>query len=577
MKKILVIEDDQPIRSAILKFLQAESYDAICAPDGYAGIQLALEQAPDLILCDIMMPECDGYEVLTTLRQNPATASLPFIFLSAKADRSDLRQGMDLGADDYLTKPFTRDELLGAIAARLSKQAGMIQPFLHEMRSAAEHLTHIAYRDPLTNLPNRILFYQRLQEALERCRRSHSLLGVLYLNLDAFKAINLDLGYASGDELLQVVAQRLSTLLGYEHTLARFGDDEFVVILNGVTQRRDAATMARSLLNALREPIALAGQYLSVQASLGIALYPDNGNDANDLIHHAKLAMRQAKQKGGSYQFYSLEIDSLLAQQEWISGHLRFALARNELTLVYQPQVNLITDRVIGFEAFLRWQHPEMGLLYPDKFLPMAEESGLIVEIGAWVLQTACAQAQTWQSPSHPPVKLVVNLSTRQFHQANLRDLIGQALAQSGLDPSLLVFDLTEATIMEDWDASLEILQGLNAMGVSVTIDDFGTGLSSLNSLKRLPIDGVKLDRSFVQDITQNAHSLAIAKAIVAVAQSLRLKAIAEGVETDEQAAVLRRIGCFAAQGNYFSAAIAPARLQDWLLPSSNLPGASGR
>ncbi|HEY9616936.1 MAG TPA: EAL domain-containing protein [Microcoleaceae cyanobacterium] len=554
MTRILVIEDDSTVQSLILKLLQAEGFTTISSSDGRSGIAMAQMHEPDLIICDIMMPECNGYEVLEVLRQHPTTARIPFIFLSAKADRAALRQGMELGADDYLTKPFTRAELLGAIAARLDKQASITQPYIDEMKRAARSLNQLAYRDPLTNLPNRILLHHRLQELLLEAGRSQQLIAVMYLNLNRFKAVNLNLGYSGGDQLLQTVAERLSQLSPHEGHIARLSGDEFGLLLTDIAGQGGIVEFAKQVLTFLAEPYELFDQYVQIHSSLGIAVYPQDGNTPDALLSRADTAMRQAKTLGGSqYAFYDVEMDLLISERRMIESQLRSAQTNQELELHYQPQVNLVTGRIIGAEALLRWKNPSLGSVSPAKFIPVAEETGLIVPIGEWVLQTACAQARAWRNASQMPIRVSVNLSARQFKQANLLGMVTQVLEETQLDPTLLVLELTETSVMEDVDTTISILQQLKKMGVQISIDDFGTGYSSLNYLKRFPIDVLKIDQSFVQDIITDTNDAAIAKAIIAMAQSLQLKVIAEGVETQEQYEFLRQNGCNAMQGYLFS------------------------
>jgi diguanylate cyclase len=568
MKTILVIDDDEQIRAYLLRLLKITGFQAVSAEDGASGVQLVKAYLPDLVLCDVMMPHLDGYGVLAQLRQDPDTATIPLIFLSAKGDRSNVRQGMNLGADDYLIKPFTSTELVEAIAGRLEKQATITQPYVDEMKRAAENLTKAAYNDPLTNLPNRILLRQWLQEAMRRVDRQQQKqaqtsepsantvysIGVFYLNLDRFRSINHNFGHRVGDELLKAVAQRLSDSLGKQNTVARLGGDEFGVILEKAYQKQEIEDFAQQILAVIAAPYLLDGQEIHIQVSLGIALYPTDGHDADQLLTHADAARRCCRKQGGnSYQFYTSEMIPLSAERQWLETDLLNALGQSEFQLYYQPQVNVITGRLIGMEALLRWQHSQRGMILPSIFLPVAEELGLMVSIGEWVLQTACAQIQAWQSLSLMPLRVAVNLSARQFRHENLVAMIRRVLNQTGLDPTLLVLELTEASIMEDVKMTIATLQALKTTGVEIAIDDFGTGYSSLNYLRRFPIDTLKIDRSFVAQVTENPQDAAITSAVIAMAQSLKLKVIAEGVETPAQLAFLRQHGCQAAQGNIYS------------------------
>ena len=572
MTQILVIEDDANVRTLILKLLHAEGFEVVGATDGAVGIQLAQAHEPDLIICDIMMPGCGGYEVLEQLRANPATAMIPFIFLSAKADRTDLRQGMELGADDYLTKPFKRAELLGAVAARLAKRASITQPYIDEMKRAAQTLSQLAYRDPLTNLPNRILLHHQLQEALRQAQRSQQSVAVLHLNLDRFKLINTNLGYSNGDLLLQTVAKRLDRAFGQQYTLARLGGDEFSLLITDASSQQDVTRLAEKVLELLAEPYDIDGYQAQLQTSIGIARYPEDGSTPDRLLNKADTAMRSAKvSTTGKYQFYAAEMDALLTERQFMETRLNLALARLEFQLYYQPQVNLITRRIIGVEALLRWYCPELGTIAPGKFIPIAEETGLIIPIGQWVLKTACAQAKAWQTISQMPIRMSVNLSACQFKQENLVETVARVLDETGLPADLLVLELTETSVMENVEATVVTLQQLKAMGIQISIDDFGTGYSSLNYLKRFPIDTLKIDRSFVQEIPTDANDAAISRAIIAMAQSLQLKVIAEGVETEEQFNFLRQSGCHAMQGYLFSRPIAAAELEKLLLADKRL------
>lgn len=581
MTQILVIEDDSNVRSLILKLLQAEGFDAISAEDGRVGIKLATIHEPDLIICDIMMPECDGYEVLSQIRHNSTTATIPFIFLSAKSERDDLRQGMDLGADDYLTKPFKRAELLGAVSARLAKQASLTQPYVTEMKRAAQTLSQLAYRDPLTNLPNRILLHHQFHEAIAQAMRTDQTatartspqVAVFCINLNRFKAINTNLGYANGDLLLRLVAERLEqSAETYRGTAARLGGDEFSLLLNNVTDKEQAATTAKNVLKTLTEPYNLEGHYVQMQVSIGIALYPSDSENPDRLLNQADTAMRHVKAKGsGGYQFYAHEMDAIATERQQMESKLNEGLKHQEFLLYYQPQVNLITGRIIGAEALLRWNHPELGLISPDKFIAIAEETGLIIPIGEWVLQTACAQAKAWQSSKQLPIEISVNLSARQFRQENLVETIAETLQKTGLKPESLVLELTETSVMENVESTIQTLKELKERGVRISIDDFGTGYSSLNYLKRFPIDKLKIDQSFVREITTDPNDAAIAKAIIAMAQSLQLKVIAEGVETEAQSSFLRQSGCHAMQGYLFSPPVPPTTFEKLLLSDTRL------
>lgn len=572
MTKILVIEDVQILREEILEALECLEFDVVGAENGVVGVEQAKLHLPDLILCDVMMPELDGYGVYEALRENSETAIIPFIFLSAKADKSDIRQGMNLGADDYLTKPFTTSELSDAITARLQKQAKITQPYITEMKRAAEHLSQLAYRDPLTNLPNRILLHQRLQEAIAQAKRHQYSIGILCLNLSRFKLVNAALGHLIGDRLLQAVAQRLTQCVSSNDTVARLSGDEFSVVLTGITQKPDLVDTAQQILNKLSEPYDINGEEILIQLSMGITVYPEDNSNQDKLLNHADTAMRRAKRQGSSaYQLYNPDLDTLIAKRQFLETYLGHAIERSELEVYYQPQINLITGRIIGTEALLRWQHPNLGTISPSTFIPIAEETGLIFPIGEWLLHQVCTQAGIWQTSNFIPIRVSVNLSARQFKQQNLITLIAQALRETGLDPNRLELELTETSLMEDVDMTIATLLELKAMGIQISIDDFGTGYSSLNYLRRFPLDTLKIDQSFVSHVVHDANDAAIATAIIAMAQSLKLKVIAEGVETEEQFNFLRQHGCYAMQGFLFSPPLPAAEFEQLLAENKRL------
>lgn len=566
MKRVLVIEDDLIIRQSIQKFLESDGMETKGAANGESGLQLLESYAPDLVICDIMMPGITGYEVLQQVRSNPATASIPFIFLTAKVQRADLRHGMELGADDFVTKPFTRNELLAAVLARFRKQSAVTQPYVNAMRQAAENLQKLSFQDALTGLPNRIHFHHRLQELINAAKTTESMVAVLYLNICNVSEVIEKLGQEVADELLQAIAQSLQTKFGSTNNLARLGTYEIGIVCESFNRRYDIANMAQQLLSLLLQGYWLRGQWIKPHISLGIALFPDNGTYPNDLIHHARLAMQQVnKQQVSHYQFYSLEIDAQAAQRSLMIDHLPQAIGNGELSLCFQPILHLITGRVLGAEALIRWHHPELGILYPKTFLSLAKEIRHLEVIEEWVIREACKAAQAWQLISHLPVKVLVNLSNEQLSHANLPNAVTQILQTTNLSPNLLVFDLQEPDLMESMEVNLEQIQHLKEIGVKTVIDDFGTGLTSLSYLQRLPLEGIKIDASLIRGIESDEDALSVVKAIVAVAQSLQLRTIAEGVEKQDQIVHLRQAGCYAAQGQALCAPLSTEDFETYL------------
>ncbi len=435
-----------------------------------------------------------------------------------------------------------------------------------ERKQAEEMAHHLAYHDPLTGLPNRVLFNDHLTLELAHARRNKCMVAVIFLDLDRFKTINDTLGHAIGDRLLQEVAKRLTGCLRGGDTVARLGGDEFMLLLSGITHGEDVAKVARRILEVLKPPFNLDGHELHITGSMGISLYPSDGEDAETLIKNADTAMYRAKEQGrGAYQFYTPSMNAKAFEHLILENDLQRALERQEFVVYYQPQVSLHTGQIVGVEALVRWQHPDKGLVPPMEFIPLAEETGLIIPLGDWVFWEACAQNRAWQKAGFPPLWIAINLSARRFKQKGLIKDIARILKETGLDPNYLELELTESHLMENVEATLSTLHELKAMGIHLSVDDFGTGYSSLSYLKRFPIDKLKIDRLFVLDITSNPDDAAIAMAIIAMAHSLKLKVTAEGVETKEQLEFLRAHQCDEMQGYYFSRPV-PAEIITQLL-----------
>ncbi len=423
-----------------------------------------------------------------------------------------------------------------------------------ERKRIEQDLAHRESHDPLTGLPNHALFRERLGLAMADARRRNRLVGIMFFDLDRFKLINDTLGHTLGDALLRSVSERLRGWLREADTVARMGGDEFMVILTDLNRPQDAAVVAQKVLTALSEPYLLGGQEIQVTPSIGISLYPLDGEDSDALIKNADAAMYRAKDQGrNTYQFFTADMNAQALERMELGDGLRRALERQEFLLHYQPQVDLATNRVVGVEAVIRWKHPKRGLVPPSKFIPIAEETGLIEAIGEWVLHTACAQNKAWLDAGYPALRMAVNLSARQLRQHGFVDLVSRVLEETGLSARQLELELTESTIMQNEETAVTTLGELSGMGVRIAIDDFGTGYSSLNHLKRFPIGALKIDQSFIRDITTDPDDAEIVRAIIAMTHSLRMKAIAEGVETAEQLAFLREHACDQIQGYYFS------------------------
>jgi diguanylate cyclase (GGDEF)-like protein/PAS domain S-box-containing protein len=442
------------------------------------------------------------------------------------------------------------DDMLISAAQSIGSQIGQYWV----RKQAEEALQFVAKHDALTALPNRIMFHDRLELAVARAKRNGRRLAVMFIDMDRFKIINDTLGHEAGDTLLREVAKRLTGTLRTSDTVARLGGDEFVVLIEDVSDPVYLGTIAQKLIDALAASFLLSGQEYHVTASIGISTYPDDSEDIQTLLKNADIAMYRAKEQGrNAFQFYSAQMNVHSIERLTLESSLRRALERNELVLHYQPRIEFRSGRITGVEALVRWQHPELGLVPPGKFITLAEETGLIVPIGEWVLHAACAQYRAWEQVGLGHLRVAVNLSPRQFQQGDLLKSVARVLAQTGCSAKSMEFEITEGMVMRNPESAVTLLQQLKDMGIHISIDDFGTGYSSLAYLKRFPIDSLKIDRSFVTDVPQDTGDVAINVAIIAMAHSLGLKVVAEGVETQEQLDFLRKQGCDEMQGYFFS------------------------
>jgi len=443
--------------------------------------------------------------------------------------------------------------LLWLYANLLGATGMLIAASISERRIVEDRISHIAQHDALTGLPNRILLQDRIQQALTHAVRHQAKMSVLFIDLDRFKAVNDTLGHDVGDELLEGVAERLRQCVREADTVARLGGDEFVIVLSDIIQPQNAGQIAQKIIDSLSGVYLLRGYELHVTPSIGISIYPEDGEDAQSLMKNADTAMYTAKQVGASFRYYAAEMNASAFQRMTVENSLRHALERNELSLHYQPLVNLESGKVTGVEALLRWHHPELGMVTPDMFIPIAEESSLIIPIGEWVLGEACRQIKHWREAGYPDLRVAVNISSRQLWQPNLVDTILRIVAESGADAAGLELELTESMLMRHTEETVAMLTKLRDHGIRLAVDDFGTGYSSLAYLKSFPIHTLKIDRSFIRDISEDPNDAAITSAIIAMAHSLSLGVIAEGVETAAQLAYIRGQGCDEAQGFYFS------------------------
>ena len=460
----------------------------------------------------------------------------------------------------------TSDDEFGSLFDGFNSMLSELEIRDKELRENESRLDYLAYHDPLTKLANRHLFHDRLEHSMTRAKRMKSRVAILFIDLDRFKHINDSFGHDAGDRVLCAVAERLQEQVRAADTLARLGGDEFVIVLEQLKKTEDLSRFVQRVLRDLVEPIVIAEQKLHVTASIGISLYPENGEDVDSLISAADIAMYQAKENGSNtYRFYSAEMNTHSRESLLLENQLRGALLNNQLVLHYQPQFELKTGRLLGFEALIRWNNPDLGFVSPVDFIPLAEESGLIVSIGEWVLMTACQTLKRLQTHWQLPLRMAVNISPRQFQHDSLVQTVAEALYRNQLEPALLELEVTESMVMNNVERAINKMDEFNKMGVQLAIDDFGTGYSSLGYLKKFPISRLKIDQSFIKDLANNSSDQAIVNSIIALGKNMSLEIIAEGIETVEQHDFLKKEGCDQGQGFLMGKPMAEAELSTLL------------
>jgi diguanylate cyclase (GGDEF)-like protein len=546
-------------------------------------------QPYSLAFVDMRMPP--GWDGLETIERLWAVdPQIQIVICSAYSDHDWEDLIARLGRSDkllVLKKPFEMIEVLqcahaltskwryeGELREHVDSLAKDVTDRTRNLEAANKQLRHLATHDALTSLPNRVLLDDRMSQAIVHGERADEGFAVCVLDLDRFKFINDSLGHRAGDELLKHVARRLTSAVRSVDTVARLGGDEFVLIITQTRTQADTERVARNVIEALQASVAIGEHEVHTSASIGIAFYPGDGTTIETLYAHADAAMYCAKQRGGSsVECFAPSMNLATEDRVRFEGDLHRALKQQQFELHYQPKFNAATRRIHSAEALIRWRHPERGLIPPDLFIPLAEESGLIVPIGEWVLREACRQARAWQDQGLPSLRVAVNISAVQFRRLDLVDTVRCALTDAGIDAQYLEIELTETAVMSDPEESVDILERLSRMGVIVSVDDFGTGYSSMSYLRRFPIDKLKIDRSFITNVMTSADDAAIVQAIISLAHSLRLTVVAEGVETAEQVAFLQKHGCDQYQGYYFSRPVEAAAFAELLRTGASSDG----
>lgn len=545
--RVLIVEDSEDDAQLLYYELSRTNSDVNCVRVDCADDmrEALLKSEWDIVISDHSMPRFSSLEALELLKE--CGKDIPFIIYSGDVSEHVEVAAMCSGAQDSIVKgnfarllPAIEREILGAGVRRAKKEADA-------------HVHNLAFYDSLTGLPNRNLFHKHVGQMLEQAHRQSGTICVL--DIDRFLRVNNCFGHKVGDALICQIAQRLQQCIPEDGMVARCGSDEFAVFLGNVCDDNQARDAAEHIRRAFSTPFTEKALEFFISVSVGIVVSPRDGNDVPELLINAETAMFRAKSMGGNNcQFYEREMGAVESEQLVLENALRKAVAREELLIEYQPNIDAATGVLRGVEALVRWRHPEMGLLQPDAFIPLANESGLITEIGNWVLQNACRQAKAWHDAGHPGLTIAVNVSAVQFWQPGLVQLVAQALADTGMDPQCLELEITESVLMRHVDMTISTLQALKSMRVKISVDDFGTGYSSLSYLRRFPIDILKIDKSFSRDVVQDAESAAIVQAIAALARGLGLLTVAEGIETIEQLEFFRQQQCDRMQGFLFSA-----------------------
>ena len=603
--RILIVDDIEDNRTVLLRRFQRRGFEVVEADSGSQAIQHVNADNFDVVLLDVMMPEMDGIETLRRLRQTKPASALPVIMVTARAESNNIVEALELGANDYVTKPVDFAVALARVNAQVARKRAedeanhaslslqnanndleervaertkrlfeanqKLQTEIAQREESEARSQYLAHHDTLTGLGNRLLFKQQLEQALQDVAVTGQSLAILFVDLDGFKSVNDTLGHSIGDNLLKSISTSLRDLVGESDRIARLGGDEFAVLQLADQQPSKAIALSEQIIKKISVPHRIDGHDVTVGASIGIVVRETNDATPEELLKNADLAMYRAKSDGrGTYRVFNPEMDAAAQARRQLEIDMRAGFARGEFELHYQPLINLQTKLVSGFEALMRWTHPERGNVPPSEFIPVAEEIGLINQLGDWALREACAEATKWPKDIH----VAVNLSPTQFLKTGLVTSVVNALAATRLDPSRLELEITESVLLEKSDRNISILVQLRQLGVRISMDDFGTGYSSLGYLRHFRFDKIKIDQTFVRDLMKNPDNLAIVKAIASLGISLGIATTAEGVETEEQMRYLDLEGCTEVQGYLYSKPIPAENIDDLL---SGISAEAGR
>jgi diguanylate cyclase (GGDEF)-like protein len=594
--RLLIVDDISDNRAILMRRFQRRGFEVVEADSGFAAIELINRESFDLVLLDVMMPGIDGIETLKRIRSQQSASALPVIMVTAKSESNNIVDALELGANDYVTKPVDFAVALARVNTQISRKRAEQQVALanEELRKANEDLErrvqertsrlvdanqrlkveiadreesqarsqYLAYHDSLTGLGNRLLFKEQLEEALRDVSVTPHPLAVLFLDLDGFKAVNDTLGHSIGDLLLKSVAAKLRDILSRTDRIARLGGDEFAILQISATQPGSSIALAEKIIEIVGQPCNIDGHDVTVGASVGVAVAHPGDMNTENFLKSADLAMYSAKADGrGTYRMFDPAMDAIVQARRILERDMRASLVQNRFKLFYQPLVNLQTKKVTAFEALMRWDHPERGMVAPSEFIPVAEEIGLIVQLGEWALRQACGEAMGW--PDY--ISVSVNLSPLQFAKGNLVATVINALASSGLPASRLELEITETVLLEKSERNIGILNQLRGLGVRISMDDFGTGYSSIGYLRSFQFDKIKIDQSFIRDLLVDKGSLAIVRAIAGLGASFGMTTTAEGVETEEQMRCLNLEGCIEVQGYLYSEPVPADQINELL------------